>query len=218
MKELDLILRMKDQTDLMDKLERQLRFAQPDITGMIRPSLEMELAAQRGLGIERSTRGFLASSLAKELSAASSAVAAFRMTEESRAFATSAARMSEVTAAIAMQLHRDLQPLRAVMADIGVQFASQFESYGQIVNGMRLPLDQKWVRDMQSATARIAEMARINFAIPEHALLHWPSKVLSDRSQLIEDCVLNAAALETFYSATIVIEGNLTAGAIDARN
>lgn len=89
------------------------------------------------------------------------------------------------------------------MTEIEQHFASQIELRRQTINEMKLALGQSWLRDIGTVTERIAEIGRINFAIPESALLHWPGKALSHRAMLIEDCVLNTTALETFHAAAI---------------
>jgi hypothetical protein len=90
-----------------------------------------------------------------------------------------------------------------------MHFASQLDSNRRALDVLRLA-DQNWLRDFESVTAEIGQMARTNFTIPETAILHWPSKVLASRAPLLEDCVLNTAALEKFHAAAIVPDATVS--------
>jgi len=65
---------------------------------------------------------------------------------------------------------------------------------------MKVGIDQSGLKDV---TARMAEIARVNFALPEIALTHWPKELILDRVPLLRDCILNNAALETLHAAVI---------------
>jgi len=204
MKEWDSILRLQTELDLMGNAQRQLRFAQPELERFLKQTRAMEIMAPKSaLTIEKFPIDLGLSPLVKELNLASRAIAAFQASSDFRAFQANAARISEVTASIAMEFAHTLVPLRTAVAEIGVHFASQLDSHRLALDALRLA-DQKWLRDYKSVTDQIAEMARINFTIPETAVLHWPGKVLARRASLIEDCVLNTVALEKFHAVAIL--------------
>jgi hypothetical protein len=50
----------------------------------------------------------------------------------------------------------------------------------------------------------LAEVAKVNFALPEQALLHWSAKAVAERAPLLDDCIRNMAALELLHCAAIV--------------
>jgi hypothetical protein len=199
MKELDSILRLQTQLDLAGNAERQLRLEHSELERVLKQTQAMEVL----LPTSALALTLASSPLVKELNLASSAIAAFQMGSDFRAFQANAAGISEVTANVGMDFAHTLAPLRTAIAEIEVHFRSQLDSHRLAVETLRLA-DQKWLPDFDSITARIAEMARINFMIPETAVLHWSAKVLASRALLIEDCVLNTAALEKFHAAAIV--------------
>src|SRR6266566_8650068 len=170
-------LRIKPAFDLMDNIERQRRFLQ-------------------GLG---SVHIDLTSKLAKELTIASDAIAAFQMNPGFKTFLANIEQMSDANARFGKELARTLAPLQGGIAEIQKNFASQLELHTLTMQDVKFAVDHSWLREMESITKQIADMARINFAIPEIALLHWPAKALMDRTQILEDCVLNTVALETFH-------------------
>ncbi len=174
-------LRIKPAFDLMDNIERQRRFLQ-------------------GLG---SVHIDLTSKLAKELTIASDAIAAFQMNPGFKTFLANIEQMSDANARFGKELARTLAPLQGGIAEIQKNFASQLELHTLTMQDVKFAVDHSWLREMESITKQIADMARINFAIPEIALLHWPAKALMDRTQILEDCVLNTVALETFHAAAI---------------
>lgn len=209
MKETDSILRLQTELDLVGHAERQLRVAQPELSRMLKQIHEMEILVPKGaLAIERISMQLATSPLIKELALASSAIAAFQMSPEFRAFRANAVQVSDFAASVEMKFAGTLEPLRTAATAIGAHFASQLDSHRRALDGLRLA-DQKWLSDFGSLTASIAEMARINLAIPETALLHWPGKVLASRAQLLDDCVVNTAALETFHAAAILPDAAL---------
>jgi Predicted pPIWI-associating nuclease len=204
MKEMDSILRLHTELDLMGNAERQLRFAQPELARLLEQTREMEiLVPKHALAIEKFSIDLTLSPLVKELNLASRAIASFQMCPEFRAYQANATRISEMTASIGLEFAQTLAPLRTAVAEIGVHFASQLDSHRLALDVLRLA-DQKWLHDFESVTAEIAEMARVNFTIPETAVLYWPSNLLGSRAPLLEDCVLNTAALETFHAAAIL--------------
>jgi predicted pPIWI-associating nuclease len=167
--------------DLIDNTERQRRFLQ-------------------GLG---SFQVDFPSQLAKQLAIASEAVAAFQMNPGFKAFLADIEQISVANAGFSKELARTLAPLHGGIAEIQANFASQLELHRRAIQDMKFAVDRSWFIDMESLTTRMAEMSRINFAIPEIALLHWPAKALLDRTQVLEDCVFNTAALGTFHAAAI---------------
>lgn len=111
MKESDAILRIKPELDLLGNVERQIRFAQPDFARILKQSREMELFVSKNpLVTEKLCLDLASSPLTKELTIASRAIAAVQMSPEFKAFATNAARMSEVTATIGMELCPESRP------------------------------------------------------------------------------------------------------------
>jgi hypothetical protein len=210
MKETDSIVRFQAELDLMGNTERQPRFAQPELAHILKQMSEMEiLVPKSALALGKFSIDLASSPLVKELTLASRAIAAFQVSPEFRAFQANAARITEVTASIGMELARTLAPLRTAVAEIGVHFALQLDAHRRTLHVLRLA-DQKWLRDFESVTAEIAEMARINFTIPETALLHWPDKLLVSRASLLEDCVLNTAALEKFHAAATLLDATVS--------
>ncbi len=204
MKEVDSILRLLTELNLMGNAERQLRFAQPELERLLRQTRAVDiLVPTSALAIEKLSIDLASSPLVKELNLASRAIASFQMSPEFRACQANAARLSEMTASIEVEFAQTLTPLRTTVAEIGMHFASQLDSHRLALDALRLA-DQKWLHDFESVTAEIAEMARINFTIPETAVLNWPGNVLASRAQLLEDCVLNTAALETFHATAIL--------------
>lgn len=210
MKEMYSNPRSRAELDLMGSAERQLRFTQPELALILKQVREMEiLVPESALALGKFSIDLASSALVKELTLTSRAIAAFQVSPEFRAFEASAARISEVTASIGIELARTLAPLRTAVAEIGVHFASQLDSHCRALDMLRLA-DQDRLRVFKSITAEIAEMARINFTIPETALLHWPGKILASRAPLIEDCVLNTAALEKFHAAAILPDATVS--------
>ncbi len=63
---------------------------------------------------------------------------------------------------------------------------------------------QQWARDFAATSELLAEAAKVNFALPEQALLHWSPKAVAARAPLLDDCIRNMAALEVFHSAALV--------------
>jgi len=167
---------------IMADTERQLRFAQ----------------SLQNLHIDVTS-----SVLAKELTLASRAIAEFRMRPEFDLFAANLDQTSGMTASIGKQLALTLAPLQITATEIGKHIASQLDGHRQAMKQLGLALDQGWLRDMESIGARIAEMARVNFAIPETAVLNWSAETLSNRALLVQDCVFNVSALEAFYAVSI---------------
>ncbi len=167
---------------IMTDTERQLRFAQS------LQNLHFDVTS---------------SALAKELTLASRAIAEFRMRPEFDLFAANLDQMSGMTASIGKQLALTLAPLQITATEIGKHIASQLDGHRQAMKQLGLALDQGWLRDMESIGARIAEMARVNFAIPETAVLNWSTETLSNRALLVQDCVFNVSALEAFHAVSI---------------
>jgi Predicted pPIWI-associating nuclease len=210
MKEPDSILRVQAELDLMSNAERQLWFTQAEMARILKQTREMEiLVPKSALALAQFSIDLASSPLVKELTLASHAIAAFQMSPEFRAFQANAGRIAEVTASVGMELARTLAPLRTTVAEIGVHFASQLDSHRRALDVLRLA-DQNWLRDFDSVTAEIAEMARVNFTIPETAVFYWPGKVLASRALLLEDCVLNTAALEKFHAAAILPDAKVS--------
>jgi hypothetical protein len=171
----------KHALDVIDNTERQRRFLQ-------------------GLG------GFqvgLSSQLAKELAIASEAIATFRMNPGFKSFLADIESMSVANARFGKELARTLAPLHGGIAELQANFGSQLELRTRAMQDLKLTVDHNWLREIESISRQIGETARINFAIPEIAVLHWPNKALLDRTELLEDCVLNTIALETFHAAAI---------------
>jgi hypothetical protein len=214
-KESNLIPRINDDLDWVGNLQRQLQFTQPDLTHMMGQTREMDIISKRLLDANKLSQTLAFSNLTKELTIASRAFAAFQKSEEFRSFATNAAIISKTNLGIGMEIARTLEPLRTAAAEFGAHFASQFKFDEQAINLGTLAHDQSWLLGMESVTARIAEMARINFAIPESAMLHWPHEALSHRTLLLNDCILNTAALETFHIATISSDAIASLGRLD---
>jgi len=166
---------------VMDNTEKQHRFLE-------------------GLG---NVRLDLTSHWAKELAIASDAIAAFQMDPGFKAFLANIEHVSDANARFSKELARTLAPLQGGIAEIQNNFAAQLELHRAAMQDVKLTVDRGWFREMESITKQLAETARINFAIPEIALLHWPTKTLADRTQILKDCVLNMVALETFHAAAI---------------
>jgi hypothetical protein len=156
----------------------------------------------------------LASSpLLQAVAVASSTVAALQVSEEFRTFKATVLCISEITRSVRNELDRTLEPFRAIaeeitpvriaVTEIGAHFASALESQGLAFDVLR-PADRNRLRDLKSVTTKMTEVANVNFNIPENAQLHWSRKILTSRAALLEDCVLNAAALEKFRAAAIV--------------
>lgn len=203
MKEKDLIPRINNDLDWVGNLQRQMQLAQPDPTRMLGQTREMDIISKNLLAANELYQNFGAGNLVKELAIASRAFANIRASDELTSIAIRAAQMSEEQSRIGMEFARTLGPLRTAAAEFGAHFASLLKLDEQVMNLGNLAHDQSWLHGMESITARIAEMARINFAIPEAALLHWPHEAVSHRNLLLSDCVLNTAALETFHIAAI---------------
>ncbi len=170
--------------DLIDNTERQRRFLQ----GV--GSFQLDLSSQ----------------FAKELAIASGAIAAFQMNPGFKAFLANIEQVSDANARFGKELALTLAPLHGGIAEIQKNFAEQLELHRRAMQDIKFTVDQNWLHEMESVTKQLAETARINFAIPEIALLHWPARVLMDRTQMLEDCVLNTVALETFHAAAIPID------------
>jgi hypothetical protein len=211
-KETDLISRINNDLDWVGNLQRQMRFAKPDLTRMLGQTREMDIISKNLLAANELYQSFGVSNLAKELAIASRAFVTFQKSEEFRSFASSVGLMSQVNVGIAMEIARTLGPIRAVAAGFEAHFASQLKLDEQAMNLGNLAHDQNWFRGMESITARIAEMARINFTIPEAALLHWSGDTLSLRTPLLLDCVLNAVSLETFHTKAVAPAAGLSLG------
>jgi hypothetical protein len=64
--------------------------------------------------------------------------------------------------------------------------------------------NRQWGRQFASVSVLLTDAAKANLVLPEQALLHWPGKMVAVRAPLLEDCILNTAALEVLHSAAIV--------------
>ena len=186
-------------------------YSEAALAGVLKPTAEMEtLFSRRALALNKLSADLDSSRLLGELSLASRAVADLQMTPGFQASQANAARIFEVTGSIGMELARTLSPLRTIVAEAETHFASQLESHRSVIDGLKLAFDQRWLRDSETVSGRIAGIARINFGISESALFHWPEKIVANRASLLEDCFLNTAALGRFVAAVTVPDATLS--------
>lgn len=145
------------------------------------------------------------SPIMSELTLASRAIADFRLTPTFQAIAADAARISEQTKLIAAEIERSLAPLRLTMDHIKAEFSVQLEADRRAFQAVEAA-NSVWARQFDAMSVEIAKTARLNFAIPETALLHWAEPLVISRAAVLQDCVLNMAALENFRLATAPLE------------
>jgi hypothetical protein len=194
----------------MKETDSILRIVEPDLTRILRQSCEMEsIFSKNAFALAKLSIDFTSGPWMKELALASRAISAFQASPEFRAIQIDSARISEMTASIGLRFAEALAPFRTTVAEIAMNFASQLDANRQALSAIRLE-DKKWLRDFESVTGKIAEMAQINFAIPETALLHWSDKLLASRARLLEDCVLNTGVLEKFHASAILPDAKVS--------
>lgn len=193
MREIETMLSLQKALGLRGNTDFQLCFSE-ELSKALTPS---------SFVVGKLSAEFGTSHLLKELTLASRAIAGFRESEDFRALQTNMARISEATLSAAMEYGKKLAPLRGFMSEIEKHFTSQVASTSAIFDALKFS-DQKWFHGLQSVSDGIAQMIRINLTIPEIAVLHWPPKVFTTRIPLLEDCVLNIAALERFHAAVLM--------------
>lgn len=204
MKNTDSILRLQTELDLIGNAERQLRFARPEFERILKQRREMEALIPKYTAVfEGYSLAWASSPLFKELNLASRAIAELHLRPEFMSFQANVAGLSQVAASVGEEFARTLAPLRSVVAGIEAHFALQLDSHRNALDALRFT-HQEWTHNLELAAARIVEVARSNFTIPEAAALHWPGELITSRARLLEDCVLNTAALEKFYGAATI--------------
>jgi len=211
MKEKDSIPKTLTDLGLTTRVRQELRFNQAELAKAFRPIEEMGILARENLlGLQRFTVDFAASPLFKEMSIASSAISPYRDMPEFRVVQADATRISELAAGIGKELALTLAPIRSAIAEIQLGFTTQLDASRQAFEARKLG-HESWFHDFEPIAVDIAKIAKINFAIPESALLRWSSEVLADRTTLLKDCMLNTAALQQFYAATPVPKTTVSA-------
>src|ERR1039458_6601001 len=110
---------------------------------------------------------------------------------------------AQISADFGRKVDLAIAGIRDLAEEAGASFALEMNRRRELwENSLKLG-QQNWVRDFGALTSRIADVARVNFAIPEIAFTHWSGKLIADRSFLLQDCIRNTAALETLHGAAI---------------
>jgi hypothetical protein len=201
MKEIETMLSLQKALGLRGNIDLQLSFSR-ELSSILK-QYETKMLIPNNFAVEKLSVDFGTSHFLKELTAASRAIAAFQESEQFHALQTNLSRISEVTLSAAMEYGKRLAPLHGAILEIEKQFTSQLASTRAVFDTLEFS-DQKWFHGLQCVSDGIAQKIRTNLAIPEIAVLHWPSKVFTTRIPLLEDCVLNVAALERFHAAALM--------------
>ncbi len=175
MKQNDSILRLRPEFDLA----RELNIARPELSRVLEQTRELHGALQ-------------ASSFAS--------LGLGRVIEEWRRTACDFAKLPVVVAAENVRLFGGLRSAIKEANSLIVQYTEAH----QMALGAVQAASQQWTRDFASTSALLAEAAKVNFALPEQALLHWSAKAVAVRAPLLDDCIRNMAALEVLHSAAII--------------
>jgi hypothetical protein len=201
MVEKDPIAKALTDLGLTNNVERELRLDHRELVKALQPIQGIGiLARESALSLEKFSFDLAVSPFLKELSVASSAISAFRDMPEFHAIQANSACISEVAAGIGKDIALTLAPIRSVVAEMQLGFATQLDANRQILEELKLG-HESWFRSFEPVSLEFAKVANVSFAIPESALLQWPSDVLNHRAALVKDCVFNTAALQDFYAA-----------------
>ena len=146
-----------------------------------------------------------------------------QMQRFSEAYASSGRQMQRMLAGIRIAADAQVSPdfgrkvdlalagIRNLAEEAGASFALEINRHRELwENSLKLE-QQNWARDFGALTSRIADVARVNFAIPEIAFTHWSGKLIADRTFLLQDCIRNTAALEALHGAAILTPMTLSA-------
>ena len=203
MKEADAILRFKEQFDSTRDAERQLRIAQPEWERLFKQTQELR-SIYSGLAVQvdvlGANSGFVR--VLEECRRAAREIASFRLTPAYLSFELQLKDIAKASAAFQAQSERWFGPLREAVQAAGFQFARQMELHSDALAAMKAH-NENWAREFQTVAARLADIAKANFALPEAALLRWPNDIVAVRAPLLDDCIRNMAALETFHLAVV---------------
>lgn len=204
MKEADSIFRIKADLDRLGSTKQQLRLVMPELDRIMKQSREMGLMTGGTLTAGMLPLDFASNNLSDAMTRA------FRETEKLAGAMTMASREAEKLQLVGMagtlvQMQTLMGPLHNAVEMARGQFVLQMDAHYRALDALKLA-DETWLRRFQSLGARMAEMARINFAIPETALLNWPHQMLTVRAPLLNDCVFNMVALEKLHAAAILPE------------
>lgn len=176
MKENDSILPITPKLDL----EREFIVARPEVSRILSQNLELHKTFQATNVLESLGLG--------------------RIIEEWRHTAREIVALPALAVA---ENSRLFDGLRLAMSEANSLLAQQMESYRLAASTVQTA-SQEWARDFASASALMADVAKLNFALPEQALLHWSENLVAIRAPLLDDCIRNMAALEALHSAAIV--------------
>lgn len=175
MKEIDSILGAQQKFNLA----REFVLMQPELTRILKQSREMH-------------NSLLATNISGSLGLG-------HVIEEWRRTARELAR---VPAIVAAENARLFGGLRTAIQEGKSFLAVHMESH-RMALGTLEAINQQWVREFASASALLTEAAKVNFVLPEQALLLWSAKTVALRAPLLDDCIRNTAALEVLHSAAI---------------
>ncbi|ABF43283.1 hypothetical protein Acid345_4283 [Candidatus Koribacter versatilis Ellin345] len=198
MKDFDDILRLKTTLDSTNVVEQLARAIPPSTASVWKLSQEMELASM----MERARAQIVTNSIVASMirpSAASILQAMPRFDWDPQGLAPKYTIDPQVIAGAA----QSIASFHDSIATLAQEFRAKCDTALKSIQELKIAHNYAWTSEMRVAAGQIAAIGQINFEIPALATSRWPADMVVERLPLLEDCVLNTAALGIFQAASI---------------